>query len=144
MQPCWQPLHPVLCCLRIQKWIQLFTEDKMNAPAVTLCRPDDKLSFAKLKKCLWLRRGHSYFLQTEAPSEEGTEDWCDTRNFPPWISKQILVRGSTGRMSILCFKETAWIYSKVSGVGQIQVAPSPALGLLLLTELVQSKAGLVP
>lgn len=36
----------------------------------------------RLKKCLWLRRGHNCFLQTEAPSEEGTEDWYDTEEFP--------------------------------------------------------------
>jgi len=66
------------------------------------------------------------------------------RNFPSWISKQILVRRSTGRMSISYFKETARIYSKVSVVEQVRVALSPALGLLLLTELVQSKARLAP
>lgn len=73
----------------------------MNAFAVTLsCRPDHIPSFAKSrkrnKKCLWLRRGHNYFLhvQTETPREEGTELWCDTDKFLNVYLKQILVRST--------------------------------------------------
>lgn len=80
---------------------EVFTEDKMNAFAVTLfCRPDHIVSFAYTrktnKKCLWLRRDHNYFLhvQTETPREEGTELWCDTEEFLNMDIKQILVRST--------------------------------------------------
>lgn len=43
-----------------------------------------------------VRRGHNYFLhvQTETPSEEGTELWCDTEEFHNVDFKQILVRNT--------------------------------------------------
>lgn len=89
---------------------EMFTEDKMNAFAVTLfCRPDYIPSFAnsrkRNKKCLWLRRGRNYFLR-ETSREEGTELWCDT-GISQCGSQTDSGKEYTFRMSMSCFKKAA-------------------------------------